>query len=663
MRPSTSRTAGRPRYLLLLLLACAALARATPARAQLPALEEQAFQQAAALADPSVVRIETVGGLDVVGNLLTATGPTTGAVVSEDGYIITSSFNFASRPASVIVTLSDDRRFPAEVVATDGSKMLTLLKIDEDGLVPLQAVPKSELRVGQWAIALGRTYDNAFPSVSVGIISALDRIWGRAVQTDAKVSPVNYGGPLVDIEGRAIGVLVPLSPQRQEETAGVEWYDGGIGFAIPMEDIYAILDRLKSGEELKPGKLGISFEQMGPLAGQARIDRVRPTSPADEAGLLVDDVITSADGKPVRRIPDLQHILGPKYAGEEISVTVRRGEEEIEVRLTLAAELKPYESGYLGILPTRLPLDRTPEGVEIREILADSPAASAGLQPRDVVTAIGDAQVASAIELLDQVGRMQPGESEAVTYLRGGEEATVEIEFAAIPDTVPESLPTANIPAPEEADGDALPTGRFTATLPGGTEEYWAYVPQQYNPSYAYAMLVWLHPAGDTMEASMMRLWQTHCDRRGIILVGPKAADINNWTPEEAEFVRGAAEQMIELYSIDPARVVVHGHAAGGQFAWHVGFKYRDLFPGIAASAAPLQQPPPDNDPDFRQQLHLLCRESDPSHPLVTQTAQALREQFKFPVTLSVTPEEDGQYLSEESLERLALWLDAIDRI
>ena len=85
--------------------------------------------------------------------------------------------------------------------------------------------------------------------VSVGIISALNRIWGKALQTDAKVSPTNYGGPLVDLEGRVQGILVPASPRAEGETAGFEWYDSGIGFAIPLEDINAVLPRLKQGQE------------------------------------------------------------------------------------------------------------------------------------------------------------------------------------------------------------------------------------------------------------------------------------------------------------------------------------------------------------------------------------------------------------------------------
>src|SRR5581483_2693570 len=123
--------------------------------------------------------------------------------------------------------------------------------------------PKKEFKVGQWALAVGRTWSagaDGPPSVSVGIVSALDRIWGKAVQTDAKVSPTNYGGPLVDLQGRVIGVLVPASPRAEGETAGLEWYDSGIGFAIPLEDVLAALPRLKQGKDLKRGLLGVTMK-------------------------------------------------------------------------------------------------------------------------------------------------------------------------------------------------------------------------------------------------------------------------------------------------------------------------------------------------------------------------------------------------------------------
>ena len=164
-------------------------------RAALESKEEIALKQAAALVAPALVRIETVGGLDRVGQVLTVTGPTTGLVVSPDGFVISSAFNFAARPASILVTLADGRRLAATQIATDKVKMLTLLKVDAQNLPVPVAAPAASFRVGQWALALGKTLDET-PSVSVGIVSALNRIWGKALQTDAKVSPVNYGGPL-----------------------------------------------------------------------------------------------------------------------------------------------------------------------------------------------------------------------------------------------------------------------------------------------------------------------------------------------------------------------------------------------------------------------------------------------------------------------------------
>ena len=183
--------------------------------------------------------------------------------------------------------------------------MLTLLKIEATGLPVPAAAPKADVKIGQWAIALGRALvPNADlpPSVSVGIVSALNRIWGKAIQTDAKVSPVNYGGPLVDIDGRVLGVLVPASPRGEGETAGVEWYDSGIGFAIPLEDVFAVLPRLKEGKDLHRGRLGITPKTAELYGVPPTIGTVAPESPAAKAGIKAGDVILEIDGKPVARL-------------------------------------------------------------------------------------------------------------------------------------------------------------------------------------------------------------------------------------------------------------------------------------------------------------------------------------------------------------------------
>lgn len=658
------------RSLLLLLWILAALAAGMArcrAAGSLEALEEQAFKQAVALAEPSIVRIDTVGGLDLVGDVLTGTGPTTGVVLTGDGCIITSSFNFVSQPAGIVVTLADGRKFPAEVAASDDARMLTLLRIDVSReaapLIPLRPAPRDELRVGQWSIALGRTYDLAVPNLSVGILSGLNRVWGRAVQTDAKVSPANYGGPLVDLEGRGIGILVPLSPQKTEQTAGVEWYDGGIGFAIPLEDVYAVLDRLKAGETLKPGLLGVGFPDQGVLAGEARIDRVRPESPADKAGLREQDLIVAVAGTPIRRVPDLRHLLGRMYAGDVLPLTVQRGSETLQVNVTLAAELLAYESGYLGILPARPPVTSPAQGVEIREVLPKSPAALAGLQKRDIVTHCDGVEVTDAAALLDRIGRRRPGEKCELTYHRGGNQRSMEVTLEGVPDDAPESLPAASLPAPPDNAVPADRLGRANARLPG--EEglnYWRYVPQQYHPDYAYGLLVWLHPAGDPMEAAVLKAWQTHCDRRGLILIAPKAADVSGWGAGDAEFVRNAIEETQRQYRIDPLRIVLHGQAEGGRLAWETAFQHRDLVRGVMVVGAPLREPPPDNDPDFRLQTCLITADGDPLRERIEKSVEVLRK-ARFPAQLLVAPDADARYLPAATVDELAGWLDALDRI
>ena len=133
-----------------MLLAIVVSSTTMAAEGSVEALEETAFKQAAALADPSIVRIETVGGLEQLGEVLLGTGPTTGVVVSPDGFIISSSFNFVGKPTSILVTLPDGRRLAAKQIANDQLRLLTLLKVDVEGLIPAKAVPKNQIVVGQW---------------------------------------------------------------------------------------------------------------------------------------------------------------------------------------------------------------------------------------------------------------------------------------------------------------------------------------------------------------------------------------------------------------------------------------------------------------------------------------------------------------------------------
>ncbi|GAB4157684.1 MAG: PDZ domain-containing protein [Planctomycetaceae bacterium] len=633
---------------------------------KLEELEEQAFNQATALVSPSVVRIQTVGGLDQVGRVLTGTGPTTGVVVSSDGYIISSAFNFISKPASILVQLSDGRRFTAKLVATDHSKMLTLLKIDAKNLVPAQAAAKKSIEVGQWAIALGRTFDGPLPSVSVGIISALDRIWGRAIQTDAKVSPVNYGGPLVNIEGKVQGILVPLSTRGRGRTAGVEWYDSGIGFAIPMEDVYSAVKRLKTGQDLHPGLMGISFKGAGLLGGPPIIDRVRTGSPAAKAGFKVKDRIVEIDGRKIIRQAGVQHALGNKYAGDTVTVTVTRGNETIKKQVTLVDKLIAYESAFLGILPQRELTGLGPKlpGVGIRFVFPNSPAAKANLKPRDRILKFNGQDIANTARLLDLVSRQRPRTKATIVYRRENADKTATVELASIPNTVPLELLPSIVPPVEKkpAAKNAPKTGNFTVTLPKFNREYWALVPESYNPAYKYSVMVWLHPGGDTMEAAMVENWEALCERWNIIIIAPKAGKLGGWTPNDAEFVKSCIENIKETHSTDPSRLFLHGYADGGKFAYQLAFKYRDIVRGVCNVASPLRVRPAENSPEFRLQFHLVCGDKDPVNRLVKSTVAGLRR-MKYPVSSATVKDGLHAYPPLEFLDEIARWADCLDRI
>ncbi len=646
---------------LLLTLLC------SPLHAQAPdvaALEEQAMKQAVAALAPSLVKIETVGGLDRVGEVLTGTGPTTGVVIAADGYIISSAFNFASKPAAILCTLADGRRLQATVVATDKLKMLTLLKVEATDLLIPQAAPADTFRVGQWSIALGKTFDDEQPSMSVGIVSATKRIWGKALQTDAKISPVNYGGPLVDMEGRVLGILVPLSPQATGEVTGVEWYDSGIGFAIPYVEILASLERLKQGKDLFPGLMGVTIKGKNIYEGAPVIDRVRYGSPALQAGLKEGDTLLEMDGQKVVRQAQVMHVLGNKYAGDKVSVVVKRDEETVRGDMTLIDKLEAYESAYLGILPVRDPISQaaTP-GVGVRHAFPDSPAATAGLDRGYRILKFGDTDLTSSTQLLDLVSRKRPKDKVTLTVNSGVEQRTVEVTLGSIPEKLPTDFTSSPIVPKDNgmAPPEAPKVGRISDKMPAHEHDYWAYVPEDYNPDFRYGLMVFLHPGGDNMEGTMLKHWTRVSDERGLILLGPKSKELGGWNPNEADFVKDLTEEFQKRYSIDKARTLVQGYDAGGIFALHLAFKHRALFHGVVAVAAPLREQPPDNEPDFRQQFLFISGDADPLHRPVTASAEFMRKQ-KFPVIHSVSKDGEHRYPIEDA-DSIGLWCDALDRI
>ncbi|MBM4017184.1 MAG: PDZ domain-containing protein [Planctomycetes bacterium] len=355
----------RPAALVLAAALVAALVPlAAPAAEDAPAdpvLAARAFRAAAARVLPSVVTIETYGGAAAppppppqertppgapgrpaprrrAGALANpGEGPTTGLIISSDGYIITSTFNFLRSPPVITVVLGDGSRHVARLCGRDETRGLCLLAIEgAAGLPAAQHAPPDGLRVGQWVLSVGVGYGGDEPAISAGIVSALGRLSGKAVQTDANLSPANYGGPLVDLEGRVVGVCVCLYPRGGSAGEGVQWYDSGVGFAIPLADAGPVLERLKAGEVIRPGRLGVRPAR-GASGPGVTVESVLPDSPAQKAGIQAKDVIVALGEQPVRDVMVLRALIGACAAGDTVTLRFKRGGEERAVPVTLDA--------------------------------------------------------------------------------------------------------------------------------------------------------------------------------------------------------------------------------------------------------------------------------------------------------------------------------------
>jgi len=630
-------------------------------------LEDEAIASAVAKAAPSVVRIDAIGGLQKTQGVLVGEGVTTGLVVAADGYIISSAYSFIQQPASVLVTLADGRRLAARIVARDHARKLVLLHVDAKTplLVP-QAAPRNELRVGQWAVALGRTFSADAPSVSTGIVSATQRIWGRAIQTDAKISPNNYGGPLIDIQGRVLGVLAPLSPQTATEIAGAEWYDSGIGFAIPLEDIFARLETLKQGTDIHAGLLGVALKG-NQFTQPIEIAVCQPKSPAAKAGFQAGDIILQIGQTPVRRIPEMKHALGRLDAGQSVAITVQRGDQKIKKMVELVDKLTPYAHPFLGLLPRR---DQA--GFVVRYVYDNSPAQKAGLLAGDRLLALNGQAVENANQLRQQISEFSPGDEVQLKFSREGAPQQTAVVLAGLPTGIPPSLPPALEPAAVEVDAakidaaaekNAPASGVVEIKLPEEAGECFAYVPKTYRDDTPHGVVLWLRKPGAEDRKALIKRWEKHCREQQLILLAPQPALPTRWTPTESAFIRKTLDKLIQDFNIDATRVVVHGYEAGGSMAYLFGFAQRDVVRAIAAvdAAIPLRTAPPPNAPLERLAIYATTLSEESTAGRAEAILERLAE-MKYPITKVKLKKKAGG-LTEEQRAELVRWIDSLDRI
>lgn len=277
---------------------------------------------------PGVVAVSCyVPGSYLGRSVLVEKGSGSGVIISRDGYIVTNQ-HVIDGAAQIVVVTSDWRSFEATVVGEDRLTDLALLQIEEGELSPVGLGSSRALRVGETVLAAGNPLGYLKHTVTRGIISALEREVRASqsqyaytyIQTDAGINPGNSGGPLVNLRGEVIGI-------NSAKISGAE----GIGLAIPIDTVKRVADDLKKDGRVRRPQLGILIQNLSAYTGDStdqgvHISEVTPGSPAAAGGLRAGDVITAVARKEVRYSAQLFDALLNYYPGDEIELTVLRGE-------------------------------------------------------------------------------------------------------------------------------------------------------------------------------------------------------------------------------------------------------------------------------------------------------------------------------------------------
>jgi serine protease Do len=435
----------------------AALAQTRPQPTGLLALDAQLDALSSRVA-PSVVQVVASGYTSTPAMLL-ARGQASGSgvIVDPDGWIVTNA-HVVENARSVRVDLLQpaapavggsilrprSRRANARVVGVDQETDIAVLKVEERGLPALELGDSESLRQGQLVMAFGSPL-GLENSASLGVVSAVARQLKPDdpmiyVQTDASINPGNSGGPLVDAEGRMVG----LNTMILSQSGGNE----GIGFAAPSHIVRSVYEQLRKSGRVRRGMIGVRAQTITPslAAGLGLVfDRgvvlsdVTPAGPAEAAGLRPGDIVLALDGKPMENARQFDVNLYRRVPGDSVTLTVRRGSQALELAVSVVARPEDTDRFLamvtpeknliprLGVLALELDdeLRRATGALRGREgvlVAARSGSSDDGveLQPGDVVYAVNGVSVLGLAELRSAVGRPAPGQPLVLHVERGG---------------------------------------------------------------------------------------------------------------------------------------------------------------------------------------------------------------------------------------------------
>jgi S1-C subfamily serine protease len=279
-------------------------------------------------------------------------GVGTGVIYDNQGHILTND-HVVTGAQSIVVSLPDGRTFPAKLLGEDARTDLAVVQISGSNLPVAVLGDSSQVQVGDWVVAIGNALAlSGGPTVTAGVVGATGRAIQEPststgagpflfdlIQTDAPINPGNSGGPLVNLDGQVIGINTLGGGAT---SSGVQTQ--GIGFAISINTAKPIADQLVATGKVIHPYLGISYVPLNPaLAAQngipvpygAYVTAVVPGSPAANAGVQVNDVITAIDGTNLDSDSALAQILNQHKPGDTVTLTVQRGSQTLTVKVTL----------------------------------------------------------------------------------------------------------------------------------------------------------------------------------------------------------------------------------------------------------------------------------------------------------------------------------------
>jgi S1-C subfamily serine protease len=309
--------------------------RAAPAVVNIAVLQASPTEQNPLLRDPYFRRYFGIPDEALAPVLAAGSGV---IVDGQRGLVLTNN-HVVEGARQIEVSLTDRRRFPAELVGTDPATDLAVLRIRGPELPALPLGDSGRLQVGDYVVAIGNPFQLG-QTVTAGIVSALDRGidpqgYESYIQTDAPINPGNSGGPLIALDGSIVGINSAIFGPG----ANV-----GIGFAVPSSTARFVMEQILEHGEVRRGQIGVVVTETLPPPGGAEppaagalIARVMPGSPAARAGLRDGDIVVAAGGRPTRTAVALRNAIGLTEVGQSIPLTVQRAGERTELSVAIGS--------------------------------------------------------------------------------------------------------------------------------------------------------------------------------------------------------------------------------------------------------------------------------------------------------------------------------------